>query len=197
MAKYHILRHLHVVNRHRFFVFLNCARCGIFVRGLLHDLSKYRPSEFLLSAKYCTGKKSPIGEERRAEGGYSTVFIYHTRRNRHHFEYWVDVTSGDVVLKPIPYQYVLEMCCDMISASRVYNGKAFSPEMPLAYFLSTEKKAMLHSASKDFVKEVLSRYRDTGFKNIRKKDTKKIYQETIKKYPPIEKILIYSKTIEK
>ncbi len=84
----------------------------------------------------------------------------------------------------------------MISASKVYNGKAFSREMPLNYFLSIKEKAMMHSASKDFVKEVLTRYKDSGFRNIKKKDTKKIYQETIQKYPHIEKILIYSKTLK-
>lgn len=193
MAKYHFLKHFHTVNKHRFIVFINCIKCGIPFRGLVHDLSKYSPTEFIPSARYCTGKKSPIGEERKAEGGYSRVFIHHTRKNRHHYEYWVDVTTGDIILAPIPYKFILEMCCDMISASEVYNKKNYDRSMPLAYFLKNEKKSMMHQASKDFVIQVLTRYKDTGFKNIKKKETKKIYLETIKNHPSIEKIRVFSK----
>jgi hypothetical protein len=193
MAKYHILRHFHTINRHRFHVFLNCVRCGIPWRGLVHDLSKYSPAEFFPSARFCTGKKSPIGEERKSEGGYSSVFIHHTRHNRHHFEYWVDVTTGDIILIPIPYKFALEMCCDMISASMVYNGKSYHKGMPLEYFQRNQKKSMMHSATKDFVTQVLSRYQQDGFKSIHRKDTKRLYEEINSKYPKIEKIEVLSK----
>lgn len=193
MPKYHIFRHFHTVNRHRFLVFTNCVRCGIPWRGLVHDLSKYSPKEFFPSARYCTGKKSPIGEERKAEGGYSSVFIHHTRKNRHHFEYWVDVTTGDIILSPMPYKFALEMCCDMISASKVYNGKNYDRSMPLAYFEKNRNRSMMHSATKDFIQQVLTRYKDSGFRKIKKKDTKKIYMDITMKYPKIEKILVFSK----
>lgn len=193
MAKYHIFKHLHTINKHRFYVFLSCFRCGIPFRGLVHDLSKYSPAEFFPSARHYNGKKSPIGEERKEEGGYSSVFIHHTRKNRHHYEYWVDVTTGDIVLCPIPYVFALEMCCDMISASKVYNGKDFTRDKPLAFFEKTKDRSMMHSQSKQFVEMVLTRYRDTGFKNIRKKDTKKLYQELYESNHAIEKILVFSK----
>lgn len=193
MAKHHIFKHLHTVNKHRFYVFLNCVRCGIPWRGLVHDLSKYSPAEFFPSAKHYNGTKSPIGAERREEGGYSSVFIHHTRRNRHHYEYWVDVTTGDIVLIPMPFVFALEMCCDMISASKVYNGKNFNRSLPLDYFFKVEGKAMIHSATKEFVKTVLTFFKESGFKNIKKKKLKKLYEQIQKKFPHIEKILVLSK----
>lgn len=193
MAKYHIFRHLHTVNRHRFHVFLNCCRCGIPFRGLVHDLSKYSPSEFFPSARHFNGKKSPIGEERKEEGGYSKVFIHHTRKNRHHYEYWVDVTTGDIVLCPIPYVFVLEMCCDMISASMVYNGRNFTRDKPLAFFEKTKEKAMMHSQSKKFVEIVLTKYKETGFRDLRRSDTKKLYQELYESNHSVEIIPVFSK----
>jgi hypothetical protein len=193
MSEYHILKHFHTVNKHRFHVFLNCVRCGIPWRGFVHDLSKYSPKEFFPSARYCTGKKSPIGEERKAEGGYSNVFIHHTRKNRHHYEYWVDVTTGDIILIPMPYKFALEMCCDMISASMVYNKGHYDSSLPLAYFEKNQKKSLMHSATKDFIVQILTRYRDDGFKAIRKKTTWKLYQEITPKYPKIEIIPVLSR----
>ena len=191
--KYHILKHLHTINRHRFHVFVNCVHCGIPFRGLVHDLSKYSPTEFFISARNYSGTRSPIANERKEEHGYSKVFIHHTRRNRHHYEYWVDVTTGDIILIPMPYRFALECCCDMISASMVYNGKKFRRDMPLAFFLKTKDKSMMHSSTKRFIQEVLTRYRDTGFKDIHRKDTKEIYKASLVGSKPTEVLPVLSK----
>lgn len=191
--KYHIFKHLHTVDKHRFLVFINCIRCGIPWRGLVHDLSKYSPIEFFISARNYSGVKSPIANERDEEFGYSKVFIHHTRRNKHHYEYWVDVTKGDIVLIPMPYKYALESCCDMISASKVYNGKNFSKDKPLEFFSKAKERSMMHSATKEFITSVLTRYKETGFKNIKKKDTKKLYRESLENKNPTETILLYSR----
>ena len=193
MAKYHFLKHLHTVNKHRFFVFLNCCRCGIPWRGFVHDLSKYSPKEFIISARNYSGKRSPIANERIEENGYSKAFIHHTRKNRHHYEYWVDVTLGDIVLSPMPYKFALECCCDIISASRVYNGKNFTRDLPLAFHNRVKDRSMMHSATKEFINEVLTRYKDSGFKNIKKRYTKALYKVTLAKYPITEVIPVYSK----
>lgn len=191
--KYHILKHLHTINKHRFHVFFNCCRCGIPFRGLVHDLSKYSPTEFFISAKNYSGIRSPIANERKEEFGYSSAFIHHTRKNKHHYEYWVDVTTGDIILIPMPYKYALECCCDMISASMVYNGKNFKRDMPLSFFLKVKDRSMMHSSTKKFIEEVLIRYRNTGFKNISRKDTKYLYQLSLQEAKPTEIIEVFSK----
>ena len=52
--------HLKTINKHRFLVFKLSVKAGIPIRGLLHDLSKYSPQEFLEGVKYYNGKVSPI-----------------------------------------------------------------------------------------------------------------------------------------
>ena len=49
-------KHLHTVNKHRFYVFKLSIKAGIPIRGLLHDLSKYSPTEFWEGVKYYNGK---------------------------------------------------------------------------------------------------------------------------------------------
>lgn len=193
MGKYHIFRHLHTVNKHRFLVFLNCCRCQIPWRGLVHDLSKYSFTEFFISARNYSGTHSPIAGERMEEHGYSKAFIHHTRRNKHHYEYWVDVTTGDIILAPMPYVYALECCIDMISASEVYNGKSFNRSLPLSFFYKTKDRSLMHSATKDFIEAVLTRYQESGFQNLKRKETKKMYQKALSNYPPTEIIPVYSR----
>lgn len=54
------IKHFNLITRHKWEVFKLCCRIGIPWRGVLHDLSKYSPTEFWESVKYYNGKKSPI-----------------------------------------------------------------------------------------------------------------------------------------
>ncbi len=192
MAKYHILKHFHTVNKHRFLVFIHCIKCGIPWRGLLHDLSKYSFKEFIPSSKNYLGNRSPIANERKNSNGYSFSFIHHTRHNKHHYEYWVDITLGDAILIPMPYKYALECCCDMISASKVYNKKNFNRSLPLEFFLRVKDRSMMHTSTQEFLLDCLTRYKELGFKGLKKKYTKAKYKEIVEKNAPTEVIPIYS-----
>ena len=48
-----------------------CFKAGLYKQGLLHDLSKYAPIEFLPGVKYYQGTRSP-NEIERLEKGYSS-----------------------------------------------------------------------------------------------------------------------------
>ena len=69
-----------------------CFRIGLYKQGLLHDLSKYTPSEFLVGCKYYQGNRSPNNAERE-DTGVSTAWLHHKGRNKHHYEHWVDSVS--------------------------------------------------------------------------------------------------------
>ena len=88
------LGHLHTITKHRNQVIRNGWHCGIFLHCLRHDLSKYGPTEFLKSAHYYAGDHSPVYEQRKAEHCFSSVCQHHTRRNKHHWEYWTDYFKG-------------------------------------------------------------------------------------------------------
>lgn len=64
-----IFKHLHLINKHRWFVFKRCCKAGILLQGLTHDLSKYSPVEFWESVKYYNGIKSPIGKCKKRMAG--------------------------------------------------------------------------------------------------------------------------------
>ncbi|MBQ6124010.1 MAG: catalase, partial [Spirochaetales bacterium] len=60
--------HLRTITKHRHLVMRHCFKAGIPWRALLHDLSKYSPSEFFPGVKYYSGEHSPTADERRLNG---------------------------------------------------------------------------------------------------------------------------------
>ncbi len=123
--------HIALVLRHKHRVFINCLKCGLVWRGIVHDLSKFSPTELFESVKYYTGYRSPIGVCRR-ERGVSHAWLHHKGRNKHHIEYWLD---GDCPVTPMmPYKYAVECICDKLAATRVYAGKNYSTDLPLAHW---------------------------------------------------------------
>ena len=109
-----------------------CFKCGLYKQGLLHDLSKYSPTELKTGAKYWVGTRSPNSIERETIG-YSTAWLHHKGRNKHHPEYWYDPMSRNP-MPVIPYKYIVEMICDNLAAGIVYNGKRWRNDTQLKYW---------------------------------------------------------------
>lgn len=81
--------HFYTITSHKIKVAGLCFRCGLYKQGILHDLSKYSPIEFISGVRYYQGHRSPISKEKEVLG-YSKGWLHHKGRNRHHWEYWVD-----------------------------------------------------------------------------------------------------------
>ena len=68
MRSWHPWLHFRTITRHKLLVMKYCFRIGLYKQGLLHDLSKYSPTEFLVGCKYYQGTRSPNNAEREATG---------------------------------------------------------------------------------------------------------------------------------
>ena len=88
------LEHLKTINHHKRLVMELCFKAGLYRQGLMHDLSKYTPVEFLVGARYYQGHRSPNAAEREIKG-YSSAWLHHKGRNKHHLEYWIDYSLDD------------------------------------------------------------------------------------------------------
>ena len=143
--------HLAVIFKHKWRVFINCTRCGIPFRGIVHDMSKFSPTEFFESVKYFQGNRSPIGACRRATG-VSYAWLHHKGRNKHHIEYWLDPECSTQPL--MPYKYAVECVCDKLAATRVYAGKGYSRDLPLLHWNKYGCKVGGNKKTMRFVEEV-------------------------------------------
>lgn len=135
--------HLSTINKHKAGVTWLCFRCGLYKQGLLHDLSKYTPTELKTGFKYYQGFRSPIDAQKEAEG-CSMSWLHHKGRNPHHWEYWLDNAKTGVCAQPMPKRYVYEMFCDRVAASMIYQKEKYTDHSALDYYLNGRKRIMIH-----------------------------------------------------
>ena len=174
-------KHLHTINKHRFKVFIMCCKCGFPIRGLLHDLSKYHPTEFFEGVKYYTdGKSSPILNAKK-KLGYSNAWLHHKGRNKHHSEYYLDLTSPNKA-PVIPFKYMVEMVCDKIAAAKTYEKKKYKNITPYYYWNKSRDLEVMNKKMQAFLTEVfelLGAYGESTVLN--KKYLKNIYDKHVKR----------------
>lgn len=150
-------KHFKTITCHKYFVMKGCFKVGLYKQGLLHDLSKYSPSEFWVGAKYFQGNQSPNNAERDALG-YSSAWLHHKGRNKHHYEYWIDYSlqaGGELAGMKMPAKYVAEMMMDRIAASRIYKGDAYNQHHPLAYYEQGKEAYVIHEETKALLEYLL------------------------------------------
>ncbi len=161
----HPWKHFKTITHHKILVMKNCFRVGLYKQGLLHDLSKYSPAEFLVGARYYQGDRSPNNAEREAIG-YSSAWLHHKGRNKHHYEYWIDYSTREVPggMAPVamPDKYIVEMLMDRIAACQVYEGEHFTWESPLEYYRKGKNPAPLHPYTKEMLELLLHMLAEKG-----------------------------------
>lgn len=137
--------HLKTITHHRHLVMRGCFRMGLIWQGLTHDLSKYSPTEFFAGVRYFQGSRSPNTAEREANG-YSLAWMHHKGRNRHHFEYWTDLSPVTRTYVPVdmPVRYLCEMVADRIAACKTYQGAAYTDASALQYLDRAQESRLVH-----------------------------------------------------
>lgn len=157
-------KHLHTVNTHRRLVRRECFKLGLYTQGILHDLSKYSPTEFFVGVKFYQGYRSPNVGERTAKG-FSEAWMHHKGRNKHHYEYWTDYsmdTQNHLEPMEIPVKYFVESIADRIAACKVYKGKDYTDASAYEYFKRREKSNHMHPNTYELLNKVLIMLKDEG-----------------------------------
>ena len=155
--------HFRTITKHRHKVISHCRKAGILWQGLRHDLSKYSPTEFIPGAKFYLGTRSPNEGEREVYG-YSLAWMHHKGRNRHHFEYWTDYNPKTKLVEPVkmPLKYVAEMFCDRVAASKIYQGKNYTDDSPLKYFMNGKQRRKIHPETSELIEKMLTILAEQG-----------------------------------
>lgn len=148
-----ILGHLKTINKHKITVMKLCFRIHLYKQGLLHDMSKYSPVELFIGFIYYQGYRSPNTAEKE-EKGYSSAWMHHKGRNKHHYEYWWDLGKDGLFATEMPRKYALEMFCDRVAASMIYQGEKYTDSHPLYYYKRTREFALIHPNTDAFILEL-------------------------------------------
>jgi hypothetical protein len=156
MKKY--FENLIYIFKHKFFVMKECFRYGLYWRGVLHDNSKFLPSEFFAYANFFHGdkkiEKDPIGYFKPTttdDDKFDFAWLLHQKRNKHHFQWWILPDGDSIKVFEMPEAYWKEMCCDWIGA-----GKAQGNTDMLAWYSKNRHKIILHPRTRDAVEKFIN-----------------------------------------
>lgn len=158
------LEHLKTINHHKMLVMELCFKAGLYRQGLMHDLSKYQPVEFMVGARYYQGNRSPNAAEREAVG-YSEAWLHHKGRNKHHLEYWIDYSLEEghqMTGMRMPVKYVVEMFCDRVAACKNYRGEAYTDRDAYDYYEKSKDHYLIHPQTAKLLELLLKMLRDNG-----------------------------------
>lgn len=161
------LRYLLYVLRHKWFVLVECYKVGCVWRGLVHDLSKFMPSEWNAYVDSFYGGAWPdvdptpaglksMGFHQRTkaeiERAFDHAWLLHQHRNPHHWQFWLLQNDEDgTYALPMPYAYVLEMVCDWRGAGRAQgHGDDLIP-----WYEKNRDKMILHQDTRIIVDKLV------------------------------------------
>ena len=178
----HPWEHFKTITNHKMLVMKLCFELGMYKQGLLHDMSKYSPSEFVSGAKYYVAGISPhnIAKEKL---GYSPAWLHHKGRNRHHYEYWIDYSvdksNHSLVGMKMPTKYVVEMFVDRVAACMNYEGDKYTDASAYNYYMRGRDYYVMHPDTMALLENMLIMLKDKGkeytFKYIKKEILNKDY----------------------
>ncbi len=157
-------KHFCTITHHKMLVARECFKVGLYKQGLLHDMSKYSPTEFRVGAKYYQGTRSPNNAERE-DTGLSLAWLHHKGRNKHHLEYWIDYSvggEGGMAGMKMPDKYIVEMVMDRIAASKIYKKETYTDASPLEYYNRGKDKLILHEHTRMVLEKCLTMLAEEG-----------------------------------
>lgn len=116
-------KYLKYVLCHKWYVLIECWGMGLYRQGLMHDLSKFFPSEWFA---YCR-RFSNGGEYQDAidnalnDPRYKMAWHLHQKRNKHHWQWWLTPMEGGGNRR-LPMSSVArrEMLSDWRAMNRMY-----------------------------------------------------------------------------
>ena len=160
-------KHIQTIIIHRHFVGKMCFKMGIPWRGVVHDLSKFSITELKI-AKYYDGTRSPHAACRDLMG-YSPSWMHHYHKNKHHYQYFLDIESfpDKVMAAKMPYKYVIEMLCDFVGASKAYNRHKpewHETEVWDYWMKACKGQRLMHKDSEYLIEKLLWNYAEMGEK---------------------------------
>lgn len=151
------MKYLKYVLRHKWFVMFACFKDRLYWQGIIHDMSKFLPSEFFPYANFFYNKnpRNKSGYYKPTDTGdkaFDFAWLLHQKRNRHHWQWWVlPEDEGGVKVLEMEDKHVREMLCDWEGA-----GRAQHNEIGVAnWYLSNKHKMQLHPNTKKHLEEKL------------------------------------------
>jgi len=120
-------KYLKYLLEHKKNVGIECLKMGLLLHAITHDLSKFRPSEFIPYARFFMRKDRANNYKQSDENDkdFQRGWNHHQKRNKHHWNYWISVTKEtEIIPVPMPKKYIRQMIADWRGMARKFGGTA-------------------------------------------------------------------------
>ena len=152
------IKYLWYLIRHKWFVMLECFSVGLYYRGITHDLSKFRLSEFIPYARHFSGniktgrdKTGYYKPNNTGDDAFDSAWFLHQKRNDHHWQYWtMPNDDGTISTFEMPLYVVMEMVCDWKGA-----GRAQGTPDTRKWYSANNAKLRLHDETRKIVENMI------------------------------------------
>jgi hypothetical protein len=98
----------------------------------------------------------------KLEKGYSLGWLHHKGRNKHHWEYWLDFGVNGIYACKMPTNYVIEMFCDRVAASMIYQKEKYTDSSALEYYENGRGKILIHPETDALIHHLLKYLSEHG-----------------------------------
>ena len=163
----HYIKSLDYTFRHKWYVAIECFKEGLYWKGVIHDMSKFLPSEFIPYANFFYNKTDEIAKD---DTGYykppdtgdikfDFAWLLHQKRNRHHWQWWIlPEDEGRIKVLKMSENSVKEMICDWVGAGKAQGF--VSPKHDRYYetrkwYEKNKSKMNLHIDTRSFIEKTL------------------------------------------
>jgi hypothetical protein len=161
------IQYLKYVLVHKWYVWQECKKQGLYLQGIIHDMSKFLPSEFIPYARFFYDENG-LPKTKRDKTGYykptntgniefDMAWARHCKRNKHHWQYWTTPQDYDgLVVFDMEEKYVEEMLYDWIAASKTqgFNGD----NIKIWYKTNRNKMQISNKTARNIAKLIDERY---------------------------------------
>ena len=146
--------YLKYVLLHKWYVLQAGIRTGAPIfRLLVHDWSKFRPSEWLPYARTFYDERG--GSQYQPDPNFDQAWNHHQKRNKHHWQYWLlKKDNGKLIPLPMPLGYVKEMVADWAGAGRAIHGRW----EVTGWYEKNRQLIILHPKTRGLVEALLQLY---------------------------------------
>ncbi len=121
---------------------------GIPIAGILHDWSKFTPSEWFPYVQFFYGDPK---DRLREQSKFDFAWLLHQIRNPHHWQWWVlPEDGGETKVLPMPDRYRREMLADWRGA-----GMAQGSPDTARWYQRNQVKMLLHPDTREWVEKEL------------------------------------------
>lgn len=147
------LNYLWYVIRHKWWVLVASFKVGSSIwLAIVHDLSKFRPSEFFPYARYLFDKRKVKPPHFMTD--FEVAWNHHQKRNKHHWQYWVlERNSTNVKTIEMPKRFAKEMVADWMGAGRAITGKWDIKE----WYEKQNEYMTLHPETRKYVESLIEK----------------------------------------